>query len=406
MTTNKNAPRIIKRLGITALGLVIIGALAWALWPTPVSVNSATVQRGPFSETVTEEGRTRLRDTWNVTSPIAGYLQRVNLEVGDTVTEGDILFRLEPSPAPALDARSRQQAEDNLQAAQARWQAAQANLETARADRRFAEAEYQRYRQLHERNLVSTAELEHRQNQRDRQRALENSAASHVEVARFEVEAARAMLDIASGQRGGPNDAAELAIRAPVTGQVLTLHRCCEGSVAAGEPILQLGRPADLEVQVDLISMDAVRLRPGMPVRLSGWGGDLLQGEVRRVEPAGFTRISALGVDEQRVPVIVAFSDSVDLVALGLGKGFRIDAEFLLWHDDDVLQIPTGALFRHRGDWAVFVIEEGRAVRRLLEIGRRQGMITQVLAGLVEGESVINHPGEQVAEGVRVSAGE
>ncbi|AMD00111.1 efflux RND transporter periplasmic adaptor subunit [Halomonas chromatireducens] len=406
MTTNKNAPRIIKRLVFTALVLAVIAALTWALWPAPISVSSASVQRGSFSETVTEEGRTRLRDTWNVSAPIVGYLQRVNLEVGDMVTEGDILFRLEPSPAPALDARSRQQAEDNLQAAQARWQAAQANLETARADRRFAEAEYQRYRQLHERNLVSTAELEHRQNQRDRQRALENSAASHVEVARFEVEAARAMLDIASGQRGGANDTAELAIRAPVTGQVLTLHRCCEGSVAAGEPILELGRPADLEVQVDLLSMDAVRLRPDMPVRLSGWGGDPLQGEVRRVEPAGFTRISALGVDEQRVPVIVAFSDSVDPAALGLGKGFRIDAEFLIWHDDDVLQIPTGALFRHQGEWAVFVIEEGRAVRRHLEIGRRQGMITQVLAGLAEGESVINHPGEQVADGVRVSTGE
>ncbi|MCE9662210.1 HlyD family efflux transporter periplasmic adaptor subunit [Halomonas sp. M5N1S17] len=406
MTINKTATRLLKRLGVVTLGVAVIGALAWALWPAPVNVSSATVLRGPFSETVSEEGRTRLRDTWNVSAPIAGYLQRVMLEVGDTVTEGDILFRLEPSPAPALDARSRQQAEDNLQAAQAKWQATQANLETARADRRFAEAEYQRYRQLHERNLVSTAELEHRQNLRDRQRALENSAASSVEVARFEVEAARAMLDIASGQRSEPNDIAELAIRAPVSGLVLTRHRCCEGSVAAGEPILELGRPADIEVQVDLLSMDAVRLRPGMAVRLSGWGGDVLQGEIRRVEPAGFTRISALGVDEQRVPVIVDFSAGSDPAALGLGVGFRIDAEFLIWEDDDVLQIPTSALFRHQGDWAVFVIEEGRAVRRSLDIGRRQGMITQVLSGLAEGESVINHPGEQVADGTRVTAGE
>lgn len=406
MTTNKNASRVIKRLGIIALGLAIIGALAWALWPAPVSVSSATVQRGPFSETVTEEGRTRLRDTWNISAPIAGYLQRVNLEVGDAVTEGDILFHLEPNPAPALDARSRQQAEDNLQAAQARWHASQANLETARADRRFAEAEYQRYRQLHDRNLVSTADLEHRQNQRDRQRALENSAASSVEVSRFEVEAARAMLEIASGQRSQPNETPELAIRAPISGLILTRHRCCEGSVVAGEPILELGRPADLEVQVDLLSMDAVRLRPGMPVRFSGWGGDILQGVVRRVEPAGFTRISALGVDEQRVPVIVDFSEAVDPADLGLGKGFRIDAEFLIWEDDDVLQIPTSALFRYQGEWAVFMIEEGRAVRRNLEIGRRQGMVTQVLSQLEEGESVINHPGEQVADGVRVSARE
>ncbi|WP_422667067.1 efflux RND transporter periplasmic adaptor subunit [Billgrantia montanilacus] len=324
------------------------------------------------------------------------------LEVGDTVTEGDILFRLEASPAPALDARSRQQAEDNLQAAQARWQATQANLETARADRRFAEAEYQRYRQLHERNLVSTAELEHRQNLRDRQRALENSAASSVEVARFEVEAARSMLDVGSGQRSVPNDTPELVIRAPVTGLVLSRYRCCEGSVAAGEAILELGRPADMEVQVDLLSMDAVRLRPGMAVRLSGWGGGVLPGQVRRVEPAGFTRISALGVDEQRVPVIIDFDTGIDPAALGLGKGFRIDAEFLIWEGDDVRQIPTSALFRHQGEWAVFVIEEGRAVRRIIEIGRRQGMITQVLEGLAQGEQVINHPGELVTDGVRV----
>ncbi|PMR74923.1 efflux transporter periplasmic adaptor subunit [Billgrantia endophytica] len=398
--------RHIKRLIGAALGLAALGLLAWALWPSPVTVSIATVNVGPFTETVSEEGRTRLRDTWHVSAPIAGYLQRVMLEVGDTVAEGDTLFRLEPSPAPALDARSRQQAEDNLQAAQARWRATQANLETTRADRRFAEAEYQRHRQLHERNLISNAELEHRQNLRDRQRALENSAASNVEVARFEVEAARAMLDVVSGQRSQPDDTPELAIRAPISGVVLTRHRCCEGSVAAGEPILELGRPTDIEVQVDLLSMDAVRLRPGMTVRFSGWGGDALEGRIRRIEPAGFTRISALGVDEQRVPVIVDFAESVDPEALGLGKGFRIDADFLVWEGNEVMQIPTSALFRHQGAWTVFVVEEGRAARRTVEIGRRQGMVTQVLSGLAESEVVINHPGEQVSHGARVKVEE
>ncbi|MCG6659658.1 HlyD family efflux transporter periplasmic adaptor subunit [Halomonas campisalis] len=393
---------LIKRLTGAIAVLAVLGLLAWALWPTPLAVNVATVSTGHFVDSVREEGRTRLRDTWTVSVPIAGYLQRVTLEVGDSVEEGDVLFRLEPTPAPALDARSRQQAEENLQAVQARLGTAQANLETARAERRFAESEYQRYRRLHERNLVATADLEHRQSLRDRQRALENAAASSVEVARFEVESARAVLEVASGQRSTPGETPELEVKAPVSGIVLTRHRCCEGSVAAGEPIIELGRPDDLEVQVDLLSMDAVRLRPGMAVRLSGWGGETLDGQVRRIEPAGFTRTSALGVDEQRVPVIVDFTGDTEPARQGLGSGFRIDAEFIIWESDDVLQIPTGALFRYRGDWAVFVVEEGRAVRRSVEIGRRQGLVTQVLAGLSEGETLITHPGERVDDGVRV----
>ncbi|MCE8015307.1 HlyD family efflux transporter periplasmic adaptor subunit [Halomonas sp. MCCC 1A17488] len=388
-----------------ALGLGLLALLAWALRPMPVPVNVARVSVGPFTDSIIEEGRTRLRDTWNVSAPIAGFLQRVTIEEGDRVAEDDTLFRLEPNPAPALDVRTRQQAEDSLQAAQARLRAAQANLETARADRRFAEAEYQRYRQLHERNLISTAELEQRQNLRDRLRALENSAASGVEVARFEVESARALLAVASGQRS-ESDQPVLQVRAPVSGLVLTRYRCCEGSVSAGDPILELGSLDDLEIQVDLLSMNAVRLRPGMSVNITGWGGEPLTGHVRRIAPSGFTRTSALGVDEQRVPVIVDFADGLDLATLGLGSGFRVDAEFLVWAADEVLQMPTSALFRHQGEWSVFVIEAGRAVRRSVEPGRRQGLVSQVLSGLEAGDTVITHPGERVAEGVRVSADE
>ncbi|MFY0990200.1 efflux RND transporter periplasmic adaptor subunit [Halomonas sp. C05BenzN] len=384
-----------------AVALLVAGLLAWAFRPVPLEVSGAEVERGHFVDSIHEEGRTRLRDTWNVSVPIAGYLQRVTLEVGDTVEAGQVLFRLEPSPAPALDARTRQQAEDALQAAQARLQAAQANLETARAERRFAEAEYQRYRQLHERNLVSTADLDQRLRERDRQRALENAAASSVEVARFELEGARAMLAVTSGQRDATGQP-ELEVRAPIGGVVLTRYRCCEGSVAPGDPVVELGRMEDLEIRADLLSMDAVRLRPGMAVRIHGWGGDPLAGRVRRIDPAGFTRTSALGVDEQRVPVIVDFADTRDPAAMGLGSGFRVELEFLVWEADDVLQIPTSALFRHQGEWTVFVIEAGRAVRRGVETGRRSGLVTQVVAGLQAGERIITHPGQQVSEGARV----
>ncbi|WP_299311584.1 efflux RND transporter periplasmic adaptor subunit [uncultured Halomonas sp.] len=391
-----------RRLFWSLAGLALLALLAWALRPAPVPVSVARVATGPFVDSVIEEGRTRLRDTWNVSVPVAGYLQRVALEVGDEVEQGQALFRLEPSPAPALDPRARQQAEDTLQAAEARLRAARANLETSRAEGRFAESEYERYRQLHQRNLVSTTELEQHRSQRDRLRALESAAAAGVEAARFEVESARAVLAVASGQRDALEHPA-LTIRAPIAGTVLTRYRCCEGSVAAGEPILELGSLQALEVQVDLLSMDAVRVRPGMAVHLTGWGGDeVLAGRVRRIEPSGFTRVSALGVDEQRVPVIIDFEEGQEPAALGLGSGFRVDAEFLVWQADEVAQLPTSALFRAEGQWAVFRVEEGRAVRVPVTPGRRSGLVSELVDGLAAGDMIITHPGERVADGVRV----
>jgi len=391
-----------RRLFWSLAALTLLALLAWALRPAPVAVSVARVGVGLFVDSVIEEGRTRLRDTWNVSVPVAGYLQRVGLEVGDEVEQGQALFHLEPSPAPALDPRSRQQAEDALHAAEARLQAARANLETARAERRFAEAEYERYRQLHQRDLVSTTELDQRRSQRDRLRSLESAATAGVEASRFEVESARAMLAVTSGQREALDHPA-LTIRAPIAGTVLTRYRCCEGSVAAGEPILELGSLQALEVQVDLLSMDAVRVRPGMRVQLTGWGGEtVLAGQVRRIEPSGFTRVSALGVDEQRVPVIIDFDDGQDPAALGLGSGFRVDAEFLVWQADEVLQLPTSALFRADGQWAVFRVEEGRALRVPVTPGRRSGLVSELLDGLEVGDVIITHPGERVEDGARV----
>ncbi|SFT64418.1 efflux RND transporter periplasmic adaptor subunit [Halomonas saccharevitans] len=393
-----------RRLLWALAALIALGLLIWALRPMPVRVNTVTVQSAPFVDSVNEEGRTRLRDTWHVTAPITGYLRRVMLEVGDAVEQGQVLFRLEPSPAPALDARSREQAEDALQAARARFHAAEANLETARAERRFAEAEYRRYQRLHQRNLVSTADLEHRESLRDRQRALERAAASSVEAASFEVESARAVLAVTSGQRSG-TEQPMLEVAAPVTGVVLERFRCCEGAVEAGQPIVEIGRLADMEILVDLLSMDAVRLKSGMDVRITGWGGAPLSGSVRRIEPAGFTRVSALGVDEQRVPVVIDFAEGTDAAAQGLGTGFRVEVEFLIWQADDVLQVPTSALFRDDGRWAAFAVEDGRARLRHLKIGRQSGLASQVLEGLEAGERIVTHPGDALTDGAAVTQG-
>ena len=390
-----------KRMTVGVFVVIGVGLIAWALAPAPVPVSTTQALARDFVESVEEEGRTRLRDTYTVSAPIAGYLQRVTLEPGDRVALDEVVARLEALPVPALDARSLEQARDQLAAAQARLRSAEANLLTAQAEARFAQSEFERYRQLYERNLIASTEMDRRTAERDRQRALASAAAHAVEVARFEVDTARAAIAIGSGERTVDEQLA-LDLRSPAPGVVLTRHRCCEGAIGAGEPILVIGDMADLEVQVDLLSMDAVRVRPGMLVRILGWGGDeVLEGRVRRVEPAGFTRTSALGVDEQRVPVIIDFDDLAEASAR-LGVGFRVEAEFVLWQGDDVLQIPTSALFRHDDRWSVFVVEDGRARVRGVEPGRRAGLVTEIRAGLVAGEVVVMHPGDRVADGVRL----
>ncbi|MGY6587703.1 MAG: efflux RND transporter periplasmic adaptor subunit [Wenzhouxiangella sp.] len=390
-----------RKFVLLLLALGLLALIALGLRPAPVPVNAVETRLAPFTEWVGEEGRTRLRETYTVSAPIAGYLQRVRPEPGDAVALGEVLFRMEPLPAPALDARSLEQARENLSAARARQQTAQASLETVEADARFAAAEYQRYRELHERGLVSTTEMERARNQRDRQQAARRAAQHAVEVAGFELESARAVLDIASGQRPD-GDQPELALRSPIDGLVLRRHRCCEGAIGAGEAVLDVGSLEDLEIQVDLLSAAAVRVRPGMTVRLSGWGGENgLTGTVRRVEPAGFTRVSALGVDEQRVPVIVDI-DGDPGQWQGLGIGFRVEAEFQLWQTDEAVQLPASALFRHGDGWAVYKIEQDRARLQPVERGRGSGLNVHITAGLDAGSQVVNHPGDRLEDGVRL----
>jgi HlyD family secretion protein len=211
------------------------------------------------------------------------------------------------------------------------------------------------------------------------------------------------VLQIADGERS-PHDQPTLAVRAPIAGTITKRHRCCEGPAQAGEQILEIGDlEGDLEIQVDLLSVEAVRVRPGMRVVIERWGGgDDLEGRVRRIEPSGFTRISALGVDEQRVPVLVEITSPREQWE-HLGDGFRIEARFILWEGDDVLHVPTSALFRSDDRWSVYVVEGERAVQRAVMIGRRSGLRTQVIEGLQEGETIITHPGDRIGDGVRVA---
>jgi HlyD family secretion protein len=223
-----------------------------------------------------------------------------------------------------------------------------------------------------------------------------------VDVARHELEAAESALAYSAATPAG-EPAERVLVRSPIDGRVLKVQRECEGPVRTGEVLLALGDPSRLEVEVDVLSADAVRIRPGTRVLFDRWGGDEpLEGMVRRVEPVGFTKVSALGVEEQRVLVIADFTSPAERWER-LGDGYRVEARFVLWHADDVLQVPASSLFRHGDGWAVFAVEEGRAVRRPLRVGQRTGLAAQVLEGLAEGDVVVVHPSDEVADGVRVA---
>lgn len=392
----------LRKILITLAGLALLAIVLLALRPSPFEVTTATVERRTLVEAVEEEGRTRLRDTYVVSAPIGGYLHRVALEPGDPVAAGQTLFELEPPPAPALDARTREQASESLAAARSRLQAAAAEQRNRRADLLLAESEHRRVSQLFERSLVPESELERAANVLERARSAVAAAEASVEAAGYEVDNARAVLEVTEGERSGDADR-RLRVAAPVGGVVLRRERCCEGVIQAGTPVLEIGDLGDLEIQVDLLSMDAVRVSPGMRVEIERWGGEaVLEGRVRRVEPAGFTRISALGVEEQRVPVLVEIdSDREQWQELGIG--YRIEARFIVWEGEGVVQVPGSALFRAGDRWHVFVVADGRLRQRAIEPGRRSGLMVQVRSGLEPGEQVVTHPGDRLTDGARVS---
>jgi HlyD family secretion protein len=391
-----------RKIVLLAIGLLLVLVLIWALRPAPVAVSVAVAERGPLVESIREEGRTRLRDTYTVSAPIDGYLHRVALEPGDEVSAGDVVFELEPPPAPALDARSQTQAREDLAAARARLEAARAARDNRISELELAEREYQRVARLHERELVPESELDRAATALERSRTALAAAEAAVEAARYEVENARAVLDVAEGARSEEDDR-RLRVAAPVSGTVLDRQRCCEGVIRAGEPVLEIGELDELEVQVDLLSMDAVRVSPGMPVRIEHWGGErVLEGEVRRVEPSGFMRVSALGVEEQRVPVRVRLTSPREHWK-GLGAGYRVEARFILWQGEDVLQIPASALFRAGEGWQVFRIDDGRIRRQAVEPGRRSGLMREIRSGLSAGDRVVSHPSDRLEDGLRVT---
>lgn len=392
------------RQRILLIALLLLAALAilWAFLPGPVPVETGNVSRGPMRVTVEEEGKARLRDRFIVSAPVAGYLRRVDLEVGDPVRRGEVLAGIEPMRAEGLDPRTRAAAQARVSSAEATLRAAEERVREAAAAEEYASARLERTRRLADAGLTPKDVLEQAASEARRAIAVTGSARAATDAARHDLEGAKAALT-----RAGASDARQggrVAVRSPATGKVLAVRHESEGVVPAGTPLLEVGDPGRLEVEVDVLSADAVRIRPGTPVRFERWGGDVpLEGKVRVVEPVAFTKVSALGVEEQRVLVLVDITSPRDSWKR-VGDGYRLEASFVLWEEADVLQVPASALFRTGDRFAVYVLEKGRAKVRPVEIGRRNGLAAQLLSGLAEGDTVILHPGDTVADGKKVRA--
>jgi HlyD family secretion protein len=383
--------------------MLIVAAVAWGLYagfrPQPVVVEFGAAVRAPLRVTVEQEGRTRVVDRYVVTAPVDGYTRRIALDVGDAVEAGAPLVVLEATRSAVLDARRHAEAEARVAAARANLAAVEQRVLAAEAGADLSAKELARIRTLRTAGHVTADAADRAAAADDRAGAELRSARFTVATARHELEAARTSLGYAAaGGSGEP-----VLVRAPVAGQVLKIPRKSEGTVEAGQPLVEIGDPRALEVEVDVLSADAVRIRPGTRVLFERWGGDgALEGVVRVVEPAGFTKVSALGVEEQRVWVIVDFKSPSEQWQR-LGDGYRVEASFVLWEGEDVLQVPASALFRDSEGWAVFAVEEGRAVRRRVDTGQRTGLVAEVLGGLAEGDRVVVHPDDRLRDGVAVS---
>ncbi|HWA73986.1 MAG TPA: HlyD family efflux transporter periplasmic adaptor subunit [Polyangiaceae bacterium] len=376
-------------------------ASVFALRPSPVPVDMVQAEQGPLVVAIEETGVTRVKDRYLVSAPTAGRLSRLLLDPGDTVHEGDALAEIAPVLSPLLDERARAEAEARLSATQSALGQARAQVSRAQVAKELAEQELARTKRLASSGSLPQQALEQAEFAA-RMRSEELSSAEFAsKVAAEEVRLAQIAL-AGDGQRSAR--ARHVDVLAPASGQVLRVHQKSAGVVQAGTPLVEVGDPRVLEVVVDLLTTDAVQVQLGTPVVLKGWGGqEPLAGKVRRVEPSAFTRPSALGVDEQRVNVLVALSDSAERSG-ALGDGYRVEARLVLWRADSVLKVPQGAVFRRGDAWALFRIEDSVARLTPVKIGHRGDTEVEILSGLAAGARVAVHPGDRVKDGARVEA--
>lgn len=383
------------------MGVALAGFLITAFQPDPVFVETGTISRGPMQVSVIDDGQTRVKELYVVSAPVSGRLLRLVPEVGDKVTAGEtVIATLLPSGPAFLDERRKQEAEAAVAAAEASLEFARADVTRATAEVDYAQAEIRRTEALVASNTASPAAL-------DRAQLSYRTAAAQLETARSSVRMREADLLVAKAALIGPSEAngsdgGIVEIHAPISGAVLALLNESEGVVQSGTPLLELGDPNDIEIVADFLSHQAVKVQPGARVLIEGWGGDQLEGRVRLIEPKGFTKFSALGIEEQRVNIIVDFAESAAEMLPRIGHGFRVEPRIILWEDQSVLTVPTNALFRKGEGWAAFRVAEGVAREVTVEIGRMNDRQAEILSGLNDGDLVVLHPSDALYDDVAV----
>ncbi|MCM2562877.1 HlyD family efflux transporter periplasmic adaptor subunit [Lutimaribacter sp. EGI FJ00015] len=388
---------------IVLLAAAIVGALLWAaLRPVPVTAELATVARGPMRVTVDVDGTTRIREVYEVASPIAGTAERAPVRVGDRVIAGEtVVAVVEPIAPSLLDARSRSQAQAAISEAQAALAVADSQLLQAEEELNYAQSQYNRVQELVERGVASIVRLEDAAQALNVRRAARDAAQSARDMARGTLERAQAAL-IGPGERSDDSECC-VRIAAPADGVVLSVDRISERPVFAGQTLLSIGDPTDLEIVADPLSRDAVRIPENARAIVDRWGGDTaLEARLRQIEPSARTEVSALGIEEQRVEAIFDITDPAD-TRPGLGNGYAVRLAIVVWEADDALLVPLGALFRDGDDWAAFAVHDGIARQVKVTLGQHNDRVAQVLGGLAEGDRVIVHPGDSVIEGVQIS---
>ncbi|MBL9202019.1 MAG: HlyD family efflux transporter periplasmic adaptor subunit [Opitutaceae bacterium] len=398
-----NAPTWRRRLPLLGAA-VLVALIVVGLWPRAVSVEVATVTQGPLVVTVDEEGMTRVKHRYAITAPVAGQLRRIDWKAGAAVEAGQtVLATLEPGGSDFLDARSQAQAEARVRAAEAARDGALAQRGRAEAAARMFTTDRERAKALRDRGVLSAQEFDAAQMRADTAAQEARAADFALKVAEFELQQARAIAGRGATEKA-IGAAEPLVIKSPVSGRILRVFQESARMVPAGYALLEIGDPTDLEVRIEVLSRDGVAITPGARVMLERWGGaEHLAARVRLVEPSAFTKISALGVEEQRVYVIADFTDPIERRPT-LGDSFRVEARIVTWEKASALRVPAGALFRRGNEWRAFVVEAGRAKMRRVQAGRSNGVETEVLDGLAAGERVVVYPGDKVSDGSRVAA--
>ena len=385
---------------------LLLGGITWLAMRSPTQLASiGTVTRGPLEVVLQEEGKTRIKQRYVIAAPVAGTVRRIALQPGDAVQAGQTLAEIDAAASSLLDPRARSQAQADVRSAQAQLDAARKHSSAALASQRLAQADWQRAQSLHPSGAISKQELDQARTRHDAAQAEWGVARADEQAASARLAAARALLqEEGRAAEGTDNTGKVLSVTAPAAGRIL--KRPIESSmpVAMGQTLMEVGDPSQLEIEVEVLSGDAVRLAAGMPARISRWGGEgALQAKVARVEPGGFTKVSALGVEEQRTRVILDLESPQQQWA-ALGDGYRVEVEFIVQRADNVLQVPANALFRLGDGWAAYRLVNGKAQRTPVQIGMRSALAAEVKSGLEQDQSVIIQPDERIGDGTRIQA--